>query len=114
MTKHFKYSIVFHNVRQGSKAHIQKAFRALPKFKAEVSAEEPYNQDDRPDRHVHLFVEFYNQRHFSSILKIAQRIGKPYIYPEKLFPGDWGRVEVDKGRGSMEECLDYLEGGTKE
>ncbi|WP_445772285.1 hypothetical protein, partial [Rheinheimera sp.] len=25
-----------------------------------------------------------------------------------------GRVEVDKGRGSMEECLDYLEGGTKE
>lgn len=114
MSKHFKYSITFHNVRPGSKAHIQNAFRALPKFKAEVSAEEPYEQADRPDRHVHLFVEFYNQRHFNSILKISQRIGKPYIYPEQLFPGEWGRVHVEKGRGSMTECLNYLEGGTKE
>jgi len=119
MTKHYKYSIVFHNLRPGSKAAFQAAFAKIPKFKREVSAEEQYCDEegnpltDRPDRHLHVFVEFYNQRHFHSVLKICERIKKPHLWPTQLVEGMWGRVQIDAGRGTIEECLDYLEGGTK-
>lgn len=117
--KYYKYSIVFHNTRPGSKDKIVAAFKAIPKFKELKSGEEKYCDEDgeplpgRPDRHVHVFVEFYNQRHFHSILKRCESIKKPHVWPEQLVDGDWGRVQVDQGRGTMEECLDYLEGATK-
>lgn len=119
MPKHFKYSIVLHNIQAGSKEQILQAVHRIPKIKREVTAEEEYCDSngvalpDRPDRHLHVFIEFNNQRHFTSILKLFTNIAGKYRYPEQLEEGLWGRVQVDPMYGEMEQALGYLEGDTK-
>jgi len=119
MPKHFKYSIVLHNIQAGSKSEILRHVHRIPKIKKEVSGEEEYCDSngvalpDRPDRHLHVFIEFHNQRHFTSILKLFTNIAKNYRYPEQLEEGLWGRVQVDPMYGEMEQALGYLEGDTK-
>lgn len=119
MTKHYKYCITLHNLRPGKKSIVQAALRKLPHLKKELCAEEEYCDKegnplpDRPDRHIHIFIEFRNQRHYHSMLKTCERIAKPLIYPDQLHEGTWGRVHIDIGRGEIEQMLDYLEGATK-
>lgn len=119
MPKYYKYSVVLHNLQAGSKSQILQAIHKIPKFKREVSGEEEYCDakgialPDRPDRHLHIFIEFHNQRHFNSILKYFQTLSVKFQYPTQLVEGMWGRVQVDPMYGEMEQALDYLEGETK-
>lgn len=109
--KNRQYSIVIHNVEEKCQA-IAEAY-AKKNCTEFVLSVEPYPQDK--GFHLHLFLQFPNQRHFKAVLKDLEKFKKTIITPKP--PGeerDWGRVQVDVMRGRFSQADDYLAGLTKD
>jgi len=110
MSKLRNFSIVFHNVKDGSKTIVEKIFSNAQKI---VLAQEPYPEDNS-QYHLHVFLALANPRTFKSVLNqcedIAQKIKT--IKPEGE-TRDWGRVQVDKMKGTFEQATAYLSNSGK-
>ncbi len=89
-----KYSIVIHDViYETDPKNTLKQWVIVRSPKYYMIALEPYNHQE--GHHLHLFIEFTNPQSKFNILKELQRLYK-------------GRIQVDLGRGSREDCLKYL------
>jgi hypothetical protein len=109
--KHRQYSIVFHNVLQEKSQEVVKQYVA--KSKEYVMSCEPYPEDD--GFHMHLFIQYPNQRSFFSVLRELETLKKKFVAPKPDGQdGDWGRVQLDPMRGRFDQCNDYLQGLTKD
>lgn len=113
MSKIRKFSIVFHNTNPQAKPIIEAYFsRQNPKWV--IIGEEPYPDQDVPDKHIHIFIEYHNPRSFKKLLKECETLSVRTVYQPQLREGAWGRVQLDQGYGSQQECDDYLAGLTKD
>jgi hypothetical protein len=98
------FSIVFHNVKDDCKQSITNSFSDAKKF---VCALEPY--PEQSGHHIHVFVEYPNQRFQKAMLKKCQAIVPSIIAPKP--PAEersWGRVQVDVMRGTFAQATAYL------
>jgi len=85
----------------------------VKEVKEYVMSIEPYPQGD--GYHLHLFVAYRNQRSFQSVLKELQALSKQIQTPRpEGETRDWGRVQLDVMRGTFKDCVDYLQGVTKD
>lgn len=109
--KHRQYSIVIHNVDD------KKAHDIVSKY-VEESKEHVWSVEPNPQGvgyHVHLFIQYRNQRRFKSVLKELERLSKRMVAPRpEGETRDWGRVHVDVMRGNFQQCVSYLRGQTKD
>lgn len=99
-----QFSIVFHNVKDDCKPAVERFFSDAQK---RIVALEPY--PEQHGYHIHVFVQYTNQRYFKSMLAACERF-KSHIVSEKppTETRDWGRVQVDVMRGSFEQAHKYL------
>jgi len=110
MPKYRKYSIVFHNVKDDSKQKVLNHFQQAKKL---VCALEPYNHQE--GHHIHVYMEFENQRNFTAILSQCKALVPAIVSNEPPgHSGEWGRVQVDQMRGNFEQAIKYLEAPDKE
>lgn len=93
------FSIVIHDVHTGSKAQLETKINELEPDWSLV-AEEPYNHQD--GSHIHLFIKYDQPKAKSKVLSYIQNLDLG------------GRVQVDIGRGSFDECKKYITDPTKE
>lgn len=104
MGKFRSFCIVIHNVRPDCKPTV---VQHVSGAKRSAVALEPY--PDQDGFHVHIQVEYANQRHFNSVLKefqgLSQRIVSPRPDGEER---SWGRVQCDQMRGTFEQATAYL------
>lgn len=104
MTKFRKFCVVFHNVREDCKPHVEAAFQQCSRL---VLGVEPYPHQD--GFHLHMFIDFGNPRSFKSVLDLMINVSKGIIVPRPAgTEGDWGRVQVDSMRGSWDQAVAYL------
>lgn len=109
--KHRQYSIVFHNVQEIKSQEVIKQYVA--KAKEYVMSCEPYPQGS--GHHMHLFIQYENQRSFFSVLKELETLKKKFLLPKpEGQQGDWGRVQLDPMRGRFDQAHAYLQGQTKD
>jgi len=93
------FSVVIHDVISGAKVKLENKINELePDWS--LIAEEPYNHQD--GSHIHLFIKYNQPKAKSKVLS----------YVQKLDLG--GRVQVDIGRGSFDECRKYIVDPVKE
>lgn len=91
-TRSRKFSVVIHDVVPTAKEIVSAyAQRLCPKYY--MVALEEYNHQE--GHHIHLFMELVHPRSKFAVLKDLQQ----------LFTG---RVQVDHGRGSRDQCIAYL------
>ena len=111
MSKYRKYNIVFHNVSREKCYEVLNEY--VKKVKEYVMSVEDYPQGN--GCHAHLSVEYRNQRSFKAVLKEMEKLKLSFIAtrPEGQ-QGDWGRVQLDKMRGSFNQNENYLLGQTKD
>lgn len=91
-----KYSIVIHDVIVNDEVNPRNPLKDWVILKAPkyyMIALEKYNHQE--GYHLHLFIEF---KHTLSKFKILRELGRIYN----------GRIQVDPGRGSRDDCLKYL------
>ena len=109
--KYRQFSIVIHNVKENIQAIVEK--HNAQKVKEMLMSVEPNPQGD--GSHLHLFIQYPNQRSFKSVLneytKLAKRLTTPKPEGEERA---WGRVQVDVMRGRMDQAHAYLRGDTKD
>jgi len=109
--KYRQFCIVIHNVKENVKSIIEE--HNVSKTKEMLMSVEPYPQGD--GFHLHLFVQYPNQRSFKSVLneynKLAKRLTTPKPKGEERA---WGRVQVDIMRGRFDQANAYLQGDTKD
>jgi hypothetical protein len=110
-SKHRGYSITIHNVDQVKAQKLGKEY-------AQEGAEYTMSVEPNPEGdgyHLHLFIQYRNQRYFKAVLKelekLSRRIGVPRPEGETR---DWGRVQLDVMRGTMKQAKAYLLGQTKD
>jgi len=110
MAKYPRYSVVIQNVRPDCK---QTVLHHVSGAKRSAVAVEPYNH--QPGHHIHIFIEYQNQHHFTSVLKEYKDLATKIVAhrPEGI-EGDWGRVDVDRMRGTFEQATQYLVAPTKD
>jgi hypothetical protein len=102
---------VIHNVDQEKTQDIVSKY--VKEAKEYVMSIEPYPQGD--GYHLHLFIQYRNQRSFKSVLKELQNLSEKIISPRP--DGEtraWGRVQLDIMRGTFQDCVKYLQGETKD
>uniref|UniRef100_UPI004048C984 hypothetical protein n=1 Tax=Mariniflexile sp. TaxID=1979402 RepID=UPI004048C984 len=107
----YKYTIVIHNVDPKKENEVKNV--AAQKAKEYVCSCEPY--PEQSGYHMHLFIEYKNQRSFKSVLHEMQNLSKRVTEPRP--PGetrDWGRVQVDRMYGDFKQANSYLLGETKD
>lgn len=92
-SRHRQFSIVIHDIKPGAKKHFDNVIDALTPDWALI-AEEEYNHQE--GSHLHIFVKYDSPRSWKEVLKFC----------EKQEQG--GRVQVDTGRGSFQECKKYI------
>ncbi len=111
MSKFRKYNIVFHNVDSEKCYPILENY--AKKAKEYVLSVEPYPKGD--GFHSHLSIEYQNQRSFKNVLKELEKLKVAFIAtrPEGT-KGDWGRVQLDRMRGTFKQNESYLLGETKD
>jgi hypothetical protein len=74
---------------------------------------EPYPEGE--GFHLHLFIQYPNQRSFFSVLKELEQMKKKFVAPKPPGQrGDWGRVQLDPMRGRFDQAHAYLQGDTKD
>jgi len=109
--KHRQFCIVVHNVKENVKPIVEK--HNVAKVKEMLMSVEPYPQGN--GFHLHLFLQYTNQRSFKSVLNEYEKLSKRLIEPR---PADevrsWGRVQVDVMRGRFDQANAYLLGETKD
>jgi hypothetical protein len=109
--KHRQYSIVFHNVQEEKSQETIRQYVA--KAKEYVMSCEPYPEGE--GFHLHLFIQYPNQRSFFSVLKELEQLKKKFLAPKpEGQQGDWGRVQLDPMRGRFDQANAYLQGQTKD
>jgi hypothetical protein len=110
-SKHRKYNIVFHNVSR------EKCYEVLNEYVKKVK-EYLLSVEDYPQGngcHAHLSVEYKNQRYFFSVLKEMEKLKVPFVAPRpEAQQGDWGRVHIERMRGTFKQNESYLLGETKD
>lgn len=111
-----QYSVVIHNVRPDASTqaveYCQKNSRQF------VQAVEAYPKP--PGHHLHMFLQYPNQRSKKSVLKEFEK-WKPAVldpapvikYDDNGIPLTPGRVQIDEMRGRFSHCHAYLNGETK-
>lgn len=97
-----KFSIVIHDVKPGVKDRLEAVISAIFEPEWFLVAEEKYNHQE--GSHIHVFLQ-YNRSSFQAKSSVLKKM-------ESLNLG--GRVQVDYGKGSFEQCEKYLQGHTKE
>jgi len=109
--KHRQFCIVVHNVKENITSIIEQ--HNVSKVKEMLMSVEPYPQGG--GQHLHLFLQYTNQRSFKSVLNEYEKLSKRLIEPK---PADevrsWGRVQVDVMRGRFDQANAYLLGETKD
>jgi len=109
--KYRQFSIVIHNVKQNIQDIVEK--HNVQKVKEMLMSVEPNPKGD--GSHLHLFIQYPNQRSFKSVLneytKLAKRLTTPKPKGEERA---WGRVQVDVMRGRFDQANAYLQGDTKD
>lgn len=104
MAKFRSYCVVIHNVRSDCKPIV---LQHVSSAKRSAVGLEPY--PDQDGFHVHIQVEYPNQRHFTAVLKDFEGLSRKIVSPRP--DGEersWGRVQVDQMRGTFEEATAYL------
>lgn len=111
-----QFSVVIHNVRpDASPQAVEYCQKNTRQF---VQAVEAYPKP--PGHHLHLFLQYPNQRSKKSVLKEFEK-WKPAVldpapvikYDDKGNPLSPGRVQIDQMRGRFSHCHAYLNGETK-
>lgn len=102
--KHRSYCIVIHNVKSSCKTvvveHCQGAKRS-------AIALEPYPKSD--GFHIHIQIEYPNQRWFKSVLNEFIDLSRLIVDVKPVdCETDWGRVQVDPMKGTFEQATKYL------
>lgn len=109
--KHRQFCIVIHNVKKECESTVQDY--NVQKAKESILSVEPNPQGD--GFHLHVFIQYQNQRSFKSVLReyeqLAKRITEPRPQGEERA---WGRVQVDVMRGRFDQAEAYLAGATKD
>ena len=109
--KHRQFCIVIHNVKKECESIVNE-YNAQ-KAKESILSVEPYPEGN--GQHLHLFIQYPNQRSFKSVLReyemLAKRITEPRPTGEERA---WGRVQVDIMRGRFDQAEAYLAGATKD
>ena len=105
MTKHGKHSgprwqkfaIVIHDVMPDDKERLDQYVKTRSPIWYQIALERYGSDvvDPKTEHHLHLFIQFKNQHSKFKLLKELQQ----------LFTG---RIQVDQGRGTQEQCLKYL------
>lgn len=106
MSKFRSYSIVLHNVKDDSKSSVENHFKASNPIKLLVALE---SYPESEGYHIHVFVSYKSQRSFKSVLSATQSLSEKIVAPRP--DGEtraWGRVQVDKMRGTFEQATAYL------
>lgn len=94
-----QFSVVVHDVIPGAKEYFEGVINSLtPDWS--LIAEEEYNHQE--GKHIHVFIKYENPRSWRDVL----------TWFEKQKQG--GRVQVDTGRGSFQECRKYITDPAKE
>ena len=107
-----QYSIVVHNVDNEKTQGIVENY-VRKNAKEYVMSVEAYPQGN--GFHLHLFLQYPNQRHFKKVLKEVEALAKEFITPRP--EGEtrgWGRVQLDVMRGRFSQADEYLQGFTKD
>lgn len=104
MAKFRSYCIVIHNVRPDCKPTV---VQHVSGAKRSAVALEPYK--NQSGFHIHIQIQYVNQRHFNAVLDEFNNLSKKIceIKPEGEDRG-WGRVQVDQMRGTFEQATAYL------
>uniref|UniRef100_UPI00404893AA hypothetical protein n=1 Tax=Shewanella sp. TaxID=50422 RepID=UPI00404893AA len=111
MPKYYKYTIVIHNFDPKKEDVVKNV--ANEKAKEYVCSCEPY--PEQSGYHMHLFIEYKNQRSFNSVLHEMQNLSKRVTEPRPPDETrDWGRVQVDRMYGDFKQANSYLQGETKD
>lgn len=110
MPKFRKYNAVFHNVSREKCYEVLNEY--VKKVKEYVLSVEDYPQGN--GCHAHLSVEYKNQRSFRAVLRELESLKVSFISPRPSGQeGDWGRVQLDRMRGTFNQNENYLLGQTK-
>lgn len=115
--KYRQYSIVIHNVRKDC---LPQAVEYCKKNTSQnVQAVEAYPSP--PGYHLHMFVQYPNQRRKRAVLKELEKWKSAVLDPAPVVKYDDkgnaltpGRVQLDPMRGRFHHCEAYLRGETKE
>lgn len=111
MTKFRQFCIVIHNVKKECESTVKE--HNAQKTKEMLLSVEPYPQGN--GQHLHLFIQYPNQRSFKSVLNEYEQFAKRIIEPKP--EGEeraWGRVQVDVMKGRFDQAEAYLKGETKD
>ncbi len=114
--KHRQYSIVIHNVRPNSKPQAEAYIQA--KTVQHVTSVEAYPHQS--GHHLHMFVQYPNQRAKRAVLKELERWksvvidphAKPHTCEDGTLAYPW-RVQAEPMLGRFDQCHSYLLGETK-
>jgi hypothetical protein len=110
--KHREFAMTIQNVQEDKAYEWLKEYTTNPQVKEYSYSVEPYNH--QPGHHLHLFVQYKNQRHFSALHKeINRQKGKILALRPEGEERDWGRLWIQAQKGKLEECEAYLQGATK-
>jgi len=100
------------NVQEDKAYEWLKEYTTNPQVKEYSYSVEPYNH--QPGHHLHLFVQYKNQKHFSALHKeINRHKSKILALRPEGEERDWGRLWIQAQKGKLEECEAYLKGETK-
>jgi len=109
--KYRQFCIVIHNVKENIQHIVEQ--HNVQKTKEMLMSVEPNPKGD--GFHLHLFIQYPNQRSFKSVLNEYNKLAKRLTMPKPI--GEeraWGRVQVDVMRGRFDQANDYLQGATKD
>lgn len=110
--KHREFAMTIQNVQEDKAYEWLKEYTTNPQVKEYSYSVEPYNH--QPGHHLHLFVQYKNQRHFSALHKeINRQKDKILALRPEGEERDWGRLWIQAQKGKLEECEAYLKGETK-
>jgi len=96
------FTIVIHDVHTGLKIAAEDEVKKLQPDWSLVAIEEYTHQ---PGFHVHVFIKYQQPKAFNTVLNFWKKFSQD---------NSAGRVQVDVGRGTFEECKKYLVDPDKE
>lgn len=109
--KYRQYTITIHNVLKERQDKIERHVKK--QAKEMVMSIEPYPNED--GYHLHVFIQYANQRSFKSVLKEYEALATKIVAPvPEGETRSWGRVQVDVMRGRFDQATAYLKGDTKD
>lgn len=106
-----QFCVTIHNCRKDIEDIVKEKYEVL--VKEMLMSVEPYPEQE--GYHLHLFLQFPNQRYGCSVLAELEKLSKKIQAPRPVdCKGDWGRVHIEEMRGRFDQAEDYLLGMTKD